>query len=60
MALAAVAGATFFTANIFRVPLPDFITELIDFADQFLIVPERLQFIVPFLADLIILAHFKF
>jgi|GEM_PF-2341681 len=43
MSLAAVAGAPFFAGNIFPVTLTDFITKLIDFSDQLLIVLERLQ-----------------
>jgi hypothetical protein len=49
MTLAAVAGTTFFAGNIFPIPLTDFITELIDFSDQFLIIPERLQSQILFL-----------
>ena len=51
MTLAAVAGTALFAGNIFAIPLTDFRAALVDIRDQFLIIPERLQFLLPFFTD---------
>lgn len=51
MTLATVAGTTFFAGNIFPVPLANFVTELINFSNQFLIIPKHLQSQIPFITD---------